>query len=53
MLRTFNNGIGLAVVVAEEHEADVLHRLQALHEQGYVIGEVVARKNDDPALVYV
>jgi phosphoribosylformylglycinamidine cyclo-ligase len=53
MLRTFNNGIGLAVVVAEEHEADVLLRLQGLNEQGYVIGEIVERKNDDPALVYV
>ncbi|MEJ2671203.1 MAG: phosphoribosylformylglycinamidine cyclo-ligase [Deltaproteobacteria bacterium] len=53
MLRTFNNGIGLALVVREEHESDVLLRLQGLHEQGYVIGEVVERKNDDPPLVYV
>jgi phosphoribosylformylglycinamidine cyclo-ligase len=53
MLRTFNNGIGLAVVVAEEHVADVLLRLQGLQEAGYVIGEITARKNDDPPLVYV
>jgi len=53
MLRTFNNGIGLVLVVAEEHEADVMLRLQGLQEQGYVIGEIVERKNDDPALVYV
>jgi phosphoribosylformylglycinamidine cyclo-ligase len=53
MLRTFNNGIGMAVVVAEEHVADVLLRLQGLHEQGYVIGEITARKNDDPPVVYV
>jgi phosphoribosylformylglycinamidine cyclo-ligase len=53
MLRTFNNGIGLAVVVGEDHVADVLLRLQGLHEQGYVIGEITARKNDDPPLVYV
>jgi len=53
MLRTFNNGIGLALVVAGEHEADVLLRLQGLQEQGYVIGEIVARKNEDPPLVYV
>jgi phosphoribosylformylglycinamidine cyclo-ligase len=53
MLRTFNNGIGLAVVVAEEYQADVLLRLQGLHEQGYVIGEIVERKNEDPPLVYV
>jgi len=53
MLRTFNNGIGLAVAAAEEHVADVLLRLQGLYEQGYVIGEIIARKNDDPPLVYV
>jgi phosphoribosylformylglycinamidine cyclo-ligase len=53
MLRTFNNGIGLALVVAGEHEADVMLRLQGLQEQGYVIGEIVERKNDDPPLVYV
>jgi phosphoribosylformylglycinamidine cyclo-ligase len=53
MLRTFNNGIGLALVVAGEHEADVMLRLQGLQEQGYVIGEIVERKNADPPLVYV
>ena len=52
MLRTFNNGIGLVVVVGEEYVADVLLRLQGLNEQGYVIGEIVERKNDDPPLVY-
>ncbi len=53
MLRTFNNGIGLALVVAEEYVSDVLLRLQGLNEQGYVIGEIVERKNDDPALIYI
>jgi phosphoribosylformylglycinamidine cyclo-ligase len=53
MLRTFNNGIGLVVAVGEEYVADVLLRLQGLHEQGYVIGEIAPRKNDDPPLVYV
>ena len=53
MLRTFNNGIGLVVVVAEEYVSDVLLRLQGLNEQGFVIGEIVERKNDDPALIYI
>jgi phosphoribosylformylglycinamidine cyclo-ligase len=52
MLRTFNNGIGLVAVVDEELVADVLLRLQGLNEKAYVIGEIVARKNDEPALVY-
>jgi phosphoribosylformylglycinamidine cyclo-ligase len=53
MLRTFNNGIGLVLAVDEDLVADVLLRLEGLHEKGYVIGEVTARKNDDPAVVYV
>ncbi len=53
MLRTFNNGIGLVMVVAEDLVADVLLRLQGLHEQAFVIGEIVARKPEDPPLVYV
>jgi phosphoribosylformylglycinamidine cyclo-ligase len=53
MLRTFNNGIGLVMVVAEDLVADVLLRLQGLHEQAFVMGEIVARKPEDPPLVYV
>jgi phosphoribosylformylglycinamidine cyclo-ligase len=52
MLRTFNNGIGLVAVVAEDLVADVLLRLQGLNEQGFVIGEIAARKNDEPPIVY-
>jgi phosphoribosylformylglycinamidine cyclo-ligase len=53
MLRTFNNGIGLVLVANEEFVGDILLRLQGLSEQAYVIGEIVERKNDAPALVYV
>jgi phosphoribosylformylglycinamidine cyclo-ligase len=53
MLRTFNNGIGLALVVDEELVSDVLLRLQGLGEQAFVIGEIVGRKDDEPPLVYV
>jgi phosphoribosylformylglycinamidine cyclo-ligase len=53
MFRTFNNGVGMVMVVAEDLVADVLLRLQGLQEQAFVMGEIVARKNDDPPLVYV
>ena len=52
MLRTFNNGIGLALVVTEDQVSDILLRLQALNEQAFVIGEITARKEDEPPLVY-
>jgi phosphoribosylformylglycinamidine cyclo-ligase len=53
MLRTFNYGIGLVVVVPPEQETDVLLRLQGLQEEAYVIGEINERKNDDPPIVFV
>ncbi|MHB8067607.1 MAG: phosphoribosylformylglycinamidine cyclo-ligase [Desulfobaccales bacterium] len=53
MLRTFNNGIGMVMVVAEDLVADVLLRLQGLHEQAFVIGEIASRKPEDPPLVFV
>jgi len=53
MLRTFNNGIGLVVTVPPEQEADVLLRLQGLNEEAFVIGDIVERKNDDPAVLFV
>ncbi|MDD2901234.1 MAG: phosphoribosylformylglycinamidine cyclo-ligase [Syntrophales bacterium] len=53
MLRTFNNGIGMVLVVAPDQVADVLLRLQGLQEEAYEMGEIVERKNDAPPLVYV
>ena len=53
MMRTFNNGIGMVLVVEKDLVSDVLLRLQGLHEHAYVIGEIAPRKNDEPALVYV
>ncbi len=53
MLRTFNYGIGLVVVVPPEQETDVLLRLQGLNEDAYVIGDINERKNDAPPVVFV
>jgi phosphoribosylformylglycinamidine cyclo-ligase len=41
MLRTFNLGVGLAIVCRPEHETLVVEHLQAAGEQAYVIGEIV------------
>jgi len=46
MMRTFNNGIGLVIVVPEESAQEVLNRLTASGEKVWVIGEVTQiRKN--------
>jgi phosphoribosylformylglycinamidine cyclo-ligase len=41
MLRTFNMGIGLAVVVRAKHAADVAARLRQEGEKAFEIGEIV------------
>ena len=44
---------GRIITACDDYVADVLLRLQGLNEKGYVIGEIVERKNDDPPLVYL
>jgi phosphoribosylformylglycinamidine cyclo-ligase len=50
MLRVFNCGIGMIVVVPPEQIADVLERLQGLGERAYRIGAIERRKGEEPAL---
>jgi phosphoribosylformylglycinamidine cyclo-ligase len=41
MLRTFNNGIGMVLLVAEADADDIMLRLKGLKEKAHVIGEIV------------
>ncbi len=47
MWRTFNNGIGLIVVVPEPVAQDVVERATGINEKAYVIGEVVEKHKSD------
>jgi phosphoribosylformylglycinamidine cyclo-ligase len=51
MLRVFNCGIGLAIVVAPEHEARALSLLAAAGEQAWRIGTIAPRPDGAPAAV--
>lgn len=44
MMRTFNNGIGMVVVVPEKATQDVLDMLNAMNEKAFVIGEIIEKK---------
>ena len=44
MMRTFNNGIGLVAVVSASLSQEIIERLGAMNEKGFVIGEIVERK---------
>ncbi|MDY6905502.1 MAG: phosphoribosylformylglycinamidine cyclo-ligase [Thermodesulfobacteriota bacterium] len=50
MARTFNNGIGMCVVVDGKQAQDVLGTLKAMGETAHLIGEVVARKGSAPQI---
>ena len=52
MLRVFNCGIGMVLVVSGEHEQDVLDRLRAQGERAYRIGTVEAKAPDDPPIEF-
>ena len=47
MMRVFNNGIGMVAVVPETAAQDVLARLSAMKEKGYVIGEIFERSSGE------
>lgn len=47
MMRTFNNGVGMAVVVPEEHAQSLLDMLEAMDEKAWLIGEIDKRDDDD------
>jgi len=53
MHRTFNNGIGMVVVVPEKSAQDVMDRLAAMDEKAYLIGEVQARENNEVQTLWV
>lgn len=50
MYRTFNNGIGMIVVVGSDQVEDVLQQLTALGETAYHMGEIAACKEGEPAV---
>jgi len=46
MMRTFNNGIGLIIIVGEKDVQDVMHQIQAMGERVFQIGWIEGRDSD-------
>ncbi|MBN1847708.1 MAG: phosphoribosylformylglycinamidine cyclo-ligase [Deltaproteobacteria bacterium] len=47
MVRTFNNGLGLVLIINEEDRNDMVSRLKAMGEDAYIIGSVESRNKDE------
>ena len=52
MLRTFNSGIGMVLVVPDEEVQHVIERLQIMHFTSYLIGEIRTRKEGDKDMLF-
>ena len=48
MRRTFNNGVGMVVIVAADQAETAVSAMQAAGEDAWVIGEIVERGNGEP-----
>ncbi|MFH1103225.1 MAG: phosphoribosylformylglycinamidine cyclo-ligase [Pseudomonadota bacterium] len=53
MMRTFNNGIGMVAILPEENVRDAIERLNAMNENGFVIGEIVKRDDSKGRVQWV
>jgi phosphoribosylformylglycinamidine cyclo-ligase len=52
MLRTFNMGLGMIVVVPDHAALDVLQRIEAMNERAFVIGEIGDCKETGKRLIW-
>lgn len=52
MMRIFNNGLGMVIVVNEEEAGDVLLRLEGIGETAYHIGLVESRDDNEGAIQF-
>jgi len=52
MMRTFNNGLGLVVVVKEEDTGEIVSRLKAMGEAAWHIGSVAPREDDEASVQF-
>lgn len=51
MFRTFNCGLGMVLIVAEEAAGKVMQKLKAMKQTAYLIGEVERKTKDEKAVL--
>ncbi|HDG97298.1 MAG TPA: phosphoribosylformylglycinamidine cyclo-ligase [Desulfobacterales bacterium] len=52
MMRVFNNGLGLVIVVSEDDTPEIMLRLKAMGETASCIGWIESRQDDEPLVQF-
>ena len=53
MFRTFNNGIGMVLVVPASQADEILERLEAMQEKAWIIGEIETASENEEQTIFV
>jgi phosphoribosylformylglycinamidine cyclo-ligase len=53
MLRTFNNGLGMVLIVKSEETEDIMARLRSLGEKAFAIGEIEKAEREHESITFV
>jgi len=53
MLRTFNNGIGMILIVRTKESKEILDRLHSLGQKAFVIGEMEKAEQEQEAIEFI
>jgi len=53
MLRTFNCGVGMVLVVPKKDADEIMFQLEALGEKSFVLGEIEKREDNEPQVQFL
>jgi phosphoribosylformylglycinamidine cyclo-ligase len=53
MLRTFNCGVGMVLIVPKSQTEEMMFQLEALGEKSFVLGDIETREEHEPPVVFL
>ena len=53
MFRTFNQGIGMMLVVPSDEADDIVSRLEGFQERAYIIGDINLKESDNEEIIFL